>query len=625
MSQPTRTNWWGRSTRAARALAAIALGAASWAVPALAETRPAEAAPPAIGEVAPMFTFKDLRYLERSIDDLGAKEAYVFIFTTLDCPVVQRYLPRLKELDEAYRGRGVQLVAMNVGPGDSIQENAHQALKHELAFPFCKDPTGNVARALGATRTPEVVVLDGEKRIRYRGRIDSQYRTGGVQPTAGREDLREALEDILADREVKVAETPVDGCRITFEPPPESAAPVTYAQHVAPVLIKHCTACHHTGSTAPFSLLSYDDAADHAEMIAEVVGEGRMPPSYASEEQAHEIVNRQVLSADERKTVLAWCLGDRTPGDLSQAPPVPEYPDTEWVIGQPDLIVAMPKAVKLPAQGIIPYKYVFLTHKFTEDTWVEGVQILPSNKAAMHHCNLACIPPGAKGPKDALFLTGYVPGGAPFTTNPGEGYIIPKGSNLVLQCHYVTTGQPCEDRTEVGFRFCRGRITKSVKHFRVTTGNFAIAPHDGHYPVTATRTLTEPSTGIGMFSHMHLRGKDMVFKALYPDGTAETLLAIPNYNFDWQMAYRWSPGQKHFPAGTKIEVTAHYDNSAFNPYNPDPSATVREGDQTFEEMMFGFFFFTEDTEQLDIVVDPSTGHARPTQGESDTQASAGGE
>ncbi len=587
------------------------------------EARPSDGPAVAIGDAVAEFTFKDLRFLERSLADLGPKQAYVFVFTTLDCPVVNRYLPRLKELDEAYRDRGVQFVAINVGPQDTIREAAYQAIKADCAFPFCKDFDGVVVRALGVSRTPEVAILDGQHKLRYRGRIDSQYRTGGVQPTPGREDLKAALEDILANREVAVAETPVDGCKITPARTPKFDFPVTYAEHVAPILQKHCQDCHHPGSTGPFALLSLDDAAGHADMIAEVVREQRMPPVYASDEQGHEIINRLMLTDEERNLVWAWCRGEQAPGDLTKQPAPRAFRDDRWEIDQPELVTTMKKPVKLPAQGILPYKYIFLPHKFEHDTWVQGVQILPSNTAAMHHCNLACLPPGG-GYNDADFITGYVPGGTALTTNANEAFLIPKGSVLVLQCHYVTTGQECEDQTSVGFKFAKGLIQHRLRHFRVTTGDFAIAAGSGHYPVSSVRTLEHASTGVGMFSHMHLRGKDMVFTALYPDGQRETLLAIPNYSFDWQMGYRWTPGQKKFPAGTKIEVVAHYDNSPFNPYNPDASAVVKEGDQTFDEMMFGFFFFTEDDEQLNLTVDPSTGVGTPAPAADEQAATTGG-
>jgi peroxiredoxin len=571
----------------------------------------------ALGDKVPDFTFKDIRYLVRSLDDFGDKKAYVIVFTNVDCPLVQRYLPRIVRLDDEYREKGVQFLAMNVGPGDSIVENAYHAIQYDARFPFVKDYDGEAIEATGVRRTPEVVILDGDRKLRYRGRIDSQYRLGGVRPDSGREDLREALDDVLAQRDVRVAETAVDGCLITTRAPRDFDFEVTYAEHIAPLMQKHCQECHRPGTTAPFSLLSYDDTVTNAEMIGEVVDDQRMPPSYSSLDHG-DIVNRRNLEESEIALITHWVNNGTPLGDEKKMPPPREFAESKWVIGEPDVIVKMAAKAKLPADGYVPYKYAFLPMQFKEDTWVEKVQILPGNHAAVHHCNLVAI----KDMKldDPLFITGYVPGGVPMVINENEGFRIPKGSVLVLQLHYITTGQPEVDQTSVGLVFCKGRVDREVRHFQVTTSKYAIPPEDPNYKVVARRTFAEDSTGIGMFSHMHLRGKDMVFNATYPDGTKEILLAVPNYSFDWQMAYRWAANQKKFPKGTVIECVAHYDNSSFNPYNPDPKATVRHGSQTFHEMMYGFVFFTHANEKLNLYVDPETGHvvenpAKPDSGD----------
>ncbi len=585
-------------------LVGLVIGLAPWygSAPATA----GDASTVAIGSQIEDFQFKDIRFLSRPLSDLGKKNAYVVVFTTLDCPIVQRYLPRLKELDEQYRDRGVQFVAINVGPGDSLIEAAYQAVKVDTGIVVGKDFDGEAVRALGVTRTPEAVVLDGDRKLRYRGRINSQYRLGGVRPDAGREDLQEAIEDVLAGREVSVPETPVDGCQITFDQLPEPATPVTFAEHVATILQKHCQECHRPGTTAPFSLISYTDAVDHAEMIAEVVREQRMPPLYSSREHGH-FINRRELSADERNLVLNWVRGGRAMGDESKLPEPVKFPEEKWRIGTPDLTIAMAKPIKLPADGYVNYQYAFLPHDFKHDTWVEGIEILPSNIRAVHHCNLAYLTPGG-GYNDAKFITGYVPGGDAMVLDKGEGFMIPKGAVLVLQLHYITTGEATSDQTSVGLRFCKGRVNRQIKHFQVNDQKFAITPGDPHHRVAAEQTFERAATGIGVFSHMHLRGKDMTYRVHYPNGESETLLVVPNYNFDWQLSYRWAPAQQKFPAGTRIEVVAHFDNSPFNPFNPDPTATVKNGPQTFNEMMYGFVFFTEDDENLQLDIDPSTGH-----------------
>lgn len=570
-----------------------------------------------IGDKIPDFTFKDIRFLPRTLTEFGEKKAFVIVFTSIDCPLVNRYLPRLGAMEREYRDRGVQFIAMNVGPADTITEVAYQAIKHNCEFPFCKDFDYKSVDLLGVERTPEVVVLDGDRVLRYRGRIDSQYRLGGVRPSNGRDDLKLAIDDVLAGGDVKVSTTAVDGCKITR---PVVSAPdnVNYAEHIAPIMKQHCQECHRQNTTAPFTLLTYDEVKDMGEMVSEVVREQRMPPCFASSEQS-EIVNRLVLSKEERDMVVAWVNKGMPSGDLSLAPQPLEPQPSAWQIGEPDLVIKMPNPIKIPADGLIPYKYVILPYEFKEDTWVQQIEIMPGNREVVHHLNMAALQ-GSKV-SDAMFITGYVPGGTAMMLDKHQAFKIPKGARLVLQIHYVTTGQETSDQTQVGFNFPKERVHKEIQHFRVTTGQFAIEPFAPHYPVEAVRELAGDATGIGMFSHMHLRGKDMLFEAIYPDGERETILAIPNYNFDWQMNYRWAPETKKFPKGTKIRCVAHYDNSPFNPYNPDPSATVKEGDQTHEEMMFGFFFYTLDDEKLDLEIDPKTGHVVNPQPKTTQQAS----
>lgn len=593
-----------------------------------AEKRP-DVPKPDIGTKVGSFTFKDIRFLPRTLSDLGEPKAIVIVFTTLDCPLVQRFLPTIKEFEAKYRDQGVQFLALNVGPKDKLIDVAQQGLDYDLPFHLGKDFDGEAVAALGVERTPEVVVIDGEGVLRYRGRINSQYRLGGVKPNPGRQDLQEAIEDVLAGRDVQVSETPVDGCRITPAVVQSPVEQVTYAEHIDPLMRQYCQECHRPGTTAPFSLLEYDDVDGNAEMIAEVVREQRMPPLYASGQHGT-FSNRVEMKPEEIELILSWVNSGREQGDLSKIPPPIEFAQSEWQIGEPDVIYTIPKKVKVPANGIVSYKYIFLPHVFKHDTWVQGIEILPGNPRIVHHANLAAVKFGAtkvgSGAKatdnEAAFITGYVPGGVPMVLDPGTAFKIPKGSVLVLQSHYVTTGKEGEeDETRVGLVYAKGKIQKEVKHFRVTTDTFAIPPGAAHHPVVASRTLDCDATGVGMFVHMHLRGKDMTFRAHYPDGNVETILSVPNYNFDWQVAYRWPTEFARFPKGTKIECTAHYDNSAFNPYNPDPTDTVREGQQTHEEMMFGFFFYMDDAEYLNLEVDPKTGEAKSPEVAAEKQAS----
>jgi peroxiredoxin len=573
----------------------------------------AVAAPPAsadvkVGDKVDGLSFTDIHYLPRSLDDFPRAKAFVLSFTSTGCPVVQRYLPVLRQLDTDFADRGAQFVAVDADADDSVTAVAAQAVEYDLAFPVVKDFDGSCARALGVRRTAMVAVLDGRRRLRYRGRVDDQYRLGGTRPAAEHHELRDALEAVLAGRDVPVPETPVDGCPITFPEPPARDPAVTFAADVAPILRRHCQGCHRPGTAAPFPLVTYRQVAGRADVVAEVVAQQRMPPWFGTGDRG-DIVNRRGLTAEERRTILTWARSGTPPGDEAKLPPPPEDAGG-WQLGTPDLVLTTPFAHELPAEGDIPYKYAILPYVFPEDTWLQGVQILPDNPRVLHHCNLVYILP-SEGYREQNLITGTVPGAEPLRLDHGVAFRVPKGAALGMQIHYVSTGKPERCRVSVGLKYAGEPVQRRLQHVLLDDSKFAVPPGAAAHPVRVSRVLDRDVTGVGLFVHMHLRGRDMTFVAHYPDGTSETLLMVPNYSFRWQVPYRWKAGKKHFPKGTRLECIAHYDNSAFNPYNPDATVTVHFGQQTRDEMMDGFFFFTDDAERLNLDVDAKTGHVRP--------------
>ncbi|MBC8115987.1 MAG: redoxin family protein, partial [Candidatus Saccharimonas sp.] len=313
---------------------------------------------PVLGDTIADLRFKDIRGLPRSLADLGTKRAYVFVFTTTQCPLVRKSMPKLIDLDSRFGPREVQFVAVNVGPEETIRDMAAQALEFDAVFPFVKDTDLSCMKALGVERTPEVVVLNAEKRLVYRGRVDDQLRLGGSRPEPTRRDLEEALNDVLADREVSVAQTPVDGCLITAPEPPTADQPVpTFHKDVAPILNRRCVACHRADTAAPFSLLSFAEAAAHAEMLAEVVVDQRMPPWYAQAKPGT-FQNDPSLTRAERETLVRWVRSGRGEGDPKDAPAPPELPTSKWRIGEPDLIITMLEEHTVPATGFVDYRNI---------------------------------------------------------------------------------------------------------------------------------------------------------------------------------------------------------------------------------------------------------------------------
>lgn len=564
-----------------------------------------------IGSEGGNLTFKDIRCLTRSLSDLGEAKGYALVFLNTTCPVSQRYLPRLEELHKKYAAQGIQLIGVYNSQDESPRDIAANGLEHNLSFTIVWDDEQKCTQALGIERVPQAVLLDGARRVVYSGRIDDQYRTTGVQPNVGRSDLAEAIDELLAGKPISVTETPVDGCRVTPWRNPTFDHTITFHEHVEPIMQKRCQSCHHEGTAAPFGLVSYDETSAQGETLAEVVRDGRMPPWYAHSSFGH-FSNDPTMTKEEKDLVAAWVKAGMPEGDAAKAPRPLEFAKSEWRIGDPDLVLTMKKPHKIQATGYIPYKYIFLPPAFSDDTYVEAIEIRPHNRAVVHHCNAFYVDAVSMKFDRASFITGYVPGGVPFELTSGIAQRIPKGSVVGLQIHYVTTGKEEDSTISIGFRYAKGVVQKTTHFILLDPRDIQIPPGDPFYQMKASRKLEKDVTLLGLFTHMHLRGRDMTFFAHYPGGKDETLLQIPNYNFEWQLGYvcPQPPHEKKLPAGTELEAIAHFDNSKFNPYNPDPKYTVPYGDQSYDEMFNGFIFYVHDEDQLNLKIDPKTGHVQ---------------
>lgn len=546
------------------------------------------AAPKPLSELS----LKDIRYLPRALKEIGEGKGYVFYFHESTCEKAAAFLPELVKLEAEYLPKEMRFAAINTGSDDSIRQMAYHMLVNNATFPVLKDVDAELTARLGVTTLPTAVVLDASYNPVYQGTPDqlaaalAAYTSGAPLP----------------------ASTPVsDGCAISTKVSTPIAEPITYAAHIAPFLNKNCVQCHHEGGGAPMALTSYKRVAGNAEMLAEVVGEGRMPPWYAHPDFG-EFRDAPQITDQEREMFAHWVNQGLPEGDPAQVPPVPQFDPDAWTT-DPDVIVEAKQVSAVPAKGYVPYQYIFIPFTAKEDTYVQAIEIKPTNPKVVHHANLIYVRDGFNVDESKDFLTGYVPGGIPSVVDGDRAWFIAKGSTLCFQVHLVTTGKKETNRMRVGLRFARGVVNKQIRYFNLDGGKrFVIPAHDRAWELRDSDVLTDDATGEGMFCHMHLRGKDTQFFAHYPDGRTETLLALPNYNFDWQLTYRYFPGQNQFPKGTRIEGVAHYDNSFFNPYNPAPEKDVRRGPQTEDEMLNDFFVFTHNSEKLGLKIDPATGH-----------------
>src|SRR5262245_46717946 len=413
----------------------------------------------------------------------------------------------------------------------------------------------------------------------------------------------------------------------------EPAAPVpTFSRDVAPILYKNCTSCHRPGEIAPMSLLTYQDARPWARSIAARVAAGTMPPWHA-ESSRIEFANDRRLSDTDKATILQWANGGAPEGNPGDRPLLPKYTEG-WTIGQPDAVVAMQEDYPIPASGVIAYQYFEVPTNFPEDKWVRAVEVRPGNRAVVHHVIVYARPPAQVagrgrpapviafaegmdipagqtggpqlppdqrkpiGPNDrpapkmlGRSIGGYVPGNGARIYADGTATRLVAGSTLIFQMHYTTTGQPTSDRTRIGFVFANEPPGTPLLSSALINGALHIPAGASDHRVGAEMTMNQDITLWSLLPHTHVRGKRWEYQAIYPDGRTETILSVPRYDFEWQTDYMYKQPLK-LPKGTKIHATAWYDNSAANKSNPDPSADVWWGEQTWQEMQFSAFAIT---------------------------------
>jgi hypothetical protein len=380
------------------------------------------------------------------------------------------------------------------------------------------------------------------------------------------------------------------------------AARPTFTRDVAPILYRRCVECHRADEAAPMSLVTYSDARPWARSIKEKVAERAMPPWLAGGETSHRFENERRLSQREIDTLAGWADGGAPKGDDRDLPPVPRFAQG-WVIGQPDAVFALPEEFSVPADGTVPYKYFTVPTNFTEDRWIQAAEIRPGNRAVVHHVIVSAREPGtavanperSEGRAGTNKICGFAPGEQPKVYPEGSAKLIKAGSSLVFQVHYTTNGEAARDRSYVGFIFAKAPVKRAVLTGTATNARLAIPAGDPNHEVRSTWTAPEDVRILEFMPHMHVRGKDFTYTAVYPDGRSELVLAVPRYDFNWQLVYRLKEPLR-LPRGSRIDCVAHFDNSTANKYNPDPRREVRWGDQTWEEMMIGWFDYVREAE-----------------------------
>jgi hypothetical protein len=384
-----------------------------------------------------------------------------------------------------------------------------------------------------------------------------------------------------------------------------SSAPPTFTKDVAPILYKNCASCHRTGEIAPMSLLTYEQARPWAKSIREKVALGQMPPWHSSQPRGT-FSNDRRLTELEKNTLLRWADSGAPQGDPKDLPPQPKFTEG-WEIGAPDVVISMTKPFNVTASGTIAYQYFTIPTNFTEDKWVQAIEVRPGTRSVVHHVlvfvrekappsSAAFLPvvPKMPPPKDPNDSPTQFPGTLIATTAPGTNAIIfeptqairvPAGAQLLFQVHYTANGKEATDQSSVGMIFAKQAPKQEIHNSAFVNILLRLPPGADNQAVDSAIEFTQDSHITALFPHTHLRGKSWEYRLIYPDGRSEVVLAVPKYDFNWQTYYLFTTPLT-VPKGSRLEATAHYDNSVNNPSNPDPKAEVHWGDQTWEEMQY---------------------------------------
>lgn len=587
-----------------------------------------------VGERVGDFALTDVRSGEEvSLYGYRGKKAAVIVFTGVDCPVGDLYMPRLVRLAEKYGPEGVVFLAINANEHQTAEEIAEQAEQFHLPFPVLKDEGNVVADRLLAERTCEAIVLDAKATVRYRGAIDDQYGLGFSRDEPKKHYLAEAIDAVLAGKTPDTAATSVVGCpieravaaadagdlmrldlpeRVTAliaaadrvrapsatmeaawaEVAPDADAlidevgPVTYGQDVAAIVRAKCESCHRPGEVGPFPLTNYEEVSRRTAGIQEVVDLRRMPPWHADPRYGH-FANDRSLSPEERATLLAWIEQGAPEGDNAELPTAADYADG-WIIGEPDLVVEMPEPYTIKAEGFENYLHIRVPLGLDHDVWVQAAEARPEDREVVHHIIAYAIPPGGRrGDREAGHICGYAPGEMPSIYPEGTAKKIPAGSDIELEVHYTPIGTLRTDRSKVGFVFADGPVEREALTIGIANPRIDIPAGADDHPERARFVVPRDMRLLAFMPHMHLRGKSFRYDLTYGDGSTETLLSVPAYDFAWQ-SYYYLADPIDLRRGEVIDCLATYDNSPNNPVNPDPSEEVKWGDQTWNEMMIGY-------------------------------------
>lgn len=540
------------------------------------------ALPDRVGDFALLDTDGKFHQLSR----MRNKEALVLMSFDNACASIDSAIAQLNTLQANWADQNVAFALINSSAESDLAAIKAAKARHGVDLPVMIDTGQVVSETLQLSKAGEVAVLDPERlTILYRGPAQDQVAQVLTSEAAGSVDSTMVIDAVGCDLNYPVRDM-------------QASATPDYATDVAPIIAEQCANCHREGGIGPFAMDSHLMLQGWSPMIREVLLTKRMPPMQVDPNVGH-FSNAKYLDEKDLQTLVHW-IDAGAPRGAAAVDPLTQldFPDRKsWQLGEPDYIVKAP-AMEIPATGVLDYINVDVELPFDEDKWVKSVQFIAGDESVLHHLLTYVTAPaedfdGGEADQRSIarrFLEGYAPGKVDAMTFPeNTGVYIPEGHKLSMQFHYTTNGKATVDETIIGL-YMYDEPPEFENFTRSVSGNFRIPPYAQDYPAAAQYVFEEDVVVTGLRAHMHFRGKDMKFSAEMPDGTVADLLSVPNYSYAWQPTYQLEQPVT-LPAGTKVKVTGTFDNSEYNPANPDPSKELTFGLQSWDEMFIGYWTY----------------------------------
>lgn len=554
----------------------------------------------------------DLKGQSHWLGEAPGCQGVVVVFLAIDCPISNRYIPMLNEIMAKDLAKPpIRVFGVVSSPHVTREDAVAHSAKFDPQFPILFDASGELREQLGPTHTPQAFLLSPRGQTLYEGAIDDRFAAIDKSKVAARKHyLKDAIQSLLRHEKIAVSKTTPVGCPLEVSAKPAADAAITFNRDIAPILFAHCTVCHRSGESGPFPLLTYKDTVKHAVQIGYVTTERIMPPWKPVSgfgrfrEEAH-LTDRQIAM------IAKWVEAGMPEGPESDKPPLPEFP-TGWQLGEPDLILEMPREFNVAAAGEDLHQHFVIPTGLKRDRMVEAIEFRPGNSTVVHHASFYLDSSGEArkrdeadpdvgyggGPGPQFFsygkLRSWLPGMRPQRLPRGYGQLLLKGTDIMMEIHYQRSGKPETDRSSLGIHFAPPSSKQLVSEIQVMETNLTVPAGNNRFHQHVSYTLASQTTLLDVAPHMHLLGREVKAEARLPDGSTKPLIWIKDWDFNWQGQYVFLTPLR-LPAGTKIECDYFFDNTAANPRNPnDPPKSVHWGETSKEEMAICNFLYTCD-------------------------------